>query len=75
MQMAMLPSPIYMKMKEVFRRYEMGELKNQKSRKMSKQNLQKLMEGKYSPKLQHFKIFQGLTVSLKLAIVSPHVSS
>ena len=62
--MAMLPSPIYKKMKEVFvEQYEMGELKNQKSRK---RNLQKMLEGKFSPKLQHFKIFQGLTVQFRI---------
>ena len=62
MQMAMLPSVLYYKMKQVFERYEIGDLKNQRARKMNKQNIQKLMDGKYSAKLHHFKMFQGLTV-------------
>ena len=62
--MAWQPSPIFHKMKEVFTRFEDGKLKGQKPTKDSRQSLQKLMEGKYSAKLGHYKTFQGLPICL-----------
>lgn len=70
MQMALLPSPTFHKMKSVFLKYEEGKLKNQKPPKVSKQSFQKLIEGKYAAKLTHFKIFQGLQVKYNLVFIS-----
>ncbi len=61
-QMALLHGNIYHKMQEVFTKFEEGKLKGQKNRKMEGVTLQKALEGKLAPKLQHFKIFQGLEV-------------
>ncbi len=62
-QMALLPSSIYHKMQEVFTQYEEGKLKGQKQRKMTNANMKKALDGHFSPKLYHFKPFQGLQVS------------
>ena len=61
-QMALLRGNIYSKMQDVFLKYEEGTLKGQKPRIMEGVTLQKALEGKLAPKLQHFKIFQGLEV-------------
>ena len=61
-QMALLHGRIYFKMQKVFSTFEEGGLKDQRSRKMEGVTLQKALEGKLAPKLQHFKIFQGLEV-------------
>ncbi len=63
-QMAIQPSSIYHKMQEVFDKYENGQLKKQKihSRK-SEIGKKKFMQGHYSAKVHHFKVFQGLKVS------------
>lgn len=61
--MALLKGNIYHKMQEVFLKFEEGKLKGQKTRKMEGVTLQKALEGKLAPKLQHFKIFQGLQVN------------
>ena len=62
-QMAVQRACIYHKMQDVFRLFEEGKLKGQKMREM-KVTLKKALEGKLAPKLQHFKIFQGLDVSM-----------
>lgn len=63
-QMALLPAQTYLKMQRVFSMYEEGKLKGQKQRKMSQPNIRKALDGQFSPKLYHFKPFQGLQVSL-----------
>ena len=63
-QMALLPAHTYHKMQRVFSMYEEGKLKGQKRRKMSQANVRKALDGQFSPKLYHFKPFQGLQVSL-----------
>lgn len=63
-QMALLPAQTYLKMQRVFSMYEEGKLKGQKQRKMSQANIRKALDGQFSPKLYHFKPFQGLQVSL-----------
>ena len=62
--MALLRGTIYFKMQEVFIMFEEGRLKGQKTKKMEGVTLQKALEGKLAPKLQHFKIFQGLEVCI-----------
>ena len=61
-QMALQPSSVYQKMQSVFEKYEKGQLKGQKPREMKGLNLQKALEGRFSPKLPQFKLFQGLQV-------------
>ena len=63
-QMALLPAQTYHKMQQVFGMYEEGKLKGQKQRKMSQTNIRKALDGQFSPKLYHFKPFQGLQVRL-----------
>ena len=62
--MAKLPTEIYHKMKRVFEMHEECSLQGQRERKMSKANFKKMMEGKFSAKLQNFKTFQGLEVCI-----------
>ena len=64
-QMALLPAQTYLKMQRVFSMYEEGKLKGQKQRKMSQANIRKVLDGKFSQKLYHFKPFKDLQVSLK----------
>lgn len=68
-QMATLKASLYHKMQNVFTLHEEGKLKGQKKREMKGIILQKALEGKLAPKLQHFKIFQGLSVSVYLFIL------
>jgi hypothetical protein len=63
-QMAVQPAAIYHKMQKVFTHYEEGKIKGQKPRQMIGVTLQKALEGKLAPKLSHFKVFQGLKVSI-----------
>lgn len=58
-----MPS-IYHKMQSVFALFEEGKLKGQKARDLTGLNFQKALEGKFAPKLHHFKIFQGIDVSV-----------
>jgi hypothetical protein len=51
-------------MQSVFALYEEGKLKGQRLREMKGLTLQKALEGKFAPKLHHFKSFQGVDVSL-----------
>lgn len=61
-QMALLHGNIYHKLQEVFLKFEEGKLKGQKCREMKGATLQKALEGKFTPKVYHFKTFQGLQV-------------
>ena len=62
--MALQKCNIYHKMKKVFGLFEEGKLKGQKCVMMKGAMLQKAIEGKLAPKLHHFKVFQGLDVSI-----------
>lgn len=67
--MAIQPPSIYYKMQEVFEKYENGELKKQKLRsRKSDIGKKKFMQGHYSAKVQHFKVFQGLKVRVALLV-------
>lgn len=72
-QMALQPPAIYHKMQKVFAMYEEGTLKDQKRRVMSGSTLQMAIEGKLSPKLPQFKIFQGLKVSRSNIVIIKHI--
>ncbi len=61
-QMGLQPADIYAKMQQAFDQYEDGKIKGQKPRKMTESNIQKALSGQFSPKIQHFKMFQGLQV-------------
>ena len=61
-QMAVMPSASYHKLQSVFDMFEEGKLKGQKEKVMTGITLQKALEGKFAPKLYHFKVFQGLQV-------------
>ena len=61
-QMALMRSDFYHKLQRVFVMFEEGKLKGQRVRQMTGVTLQKALEGKLAPKLQHFKVFQGLQV-------------
>ena len=65
-QMALLPTTIYHKMQTAFAMMEEGKLKSQKEKVMTGITLQKALEGKFAPKLHHFKVFQGLQVIYRL---------
>ena len=62
--MSLQASSIYHKMQSVFVLFEEGKLKGQKARDLTGLNFQKAIEGKFAPKLHHFKIFQGIDVSV-----------
>lgn len=64
-QMALQKGSIYHKMQQVFDMYEEGRLKGQNVRNMKGATLKKALEGRLAPKLQQFKIFQGLEVFIK----------
>ena len=74
-QMAIQSSRVYHKMQSVFAKFEEGNLKGQASRQMSGITLQKALEGKLAAKLGHFKVFQGLQVSLHCVLTHAHVSN
>ena len=69
--MALLKSAIYHKMQKVFVMFEEGKLRGQKQREMKGLVLQKALEGKLAPKLHHFKIFQGIDVSMNVMSHTP----
>lgn len=62
--MAQQKSSIYHKMQSVFLLFEEGKLRGQKRREMKGLTLQKALEGKFAPKLHHYKSFQGVEVSV-----------
>ena len=61
--MAMQTPAAYHSMQDVFLMYEEGSLKNQKPRSLTEIGRKKALQGKYSAKMHHFKIFQGLEVT------------
>ena len=61
-QVAKLPASVYHKTQLFFSMFEKGELKGQKKRKLIGCALNRAIEGKYNPKLTHFKILQGFSV-------------
>ena len=61
-QMALQPSVVYHEMQLTFSLYEEGKLKGQRQRELKGLTLQKVLEGRYAPKLTQFKVFQGLKV-------------
>ena len=63
LQMALQSPEVYHLLQEVFALFEQGELKGQQQHKLKGAALQKALQGKYSAKLLHFKMFQGLKVS------------
>ena len=62
-QMALQPPSVYHKMQRVFSMFEAGELKEQKRPTATAASRKKALQGHYSAKLQHFKMFQGLQVN------------
>lgn len=61
--MAAQPSEVYHSMQNVFDMYEKGELKGQKAHsRLTEVGKKKALQGQLSPKLHHFKVFQGLKV-------------
>lgn len=63
MQMAVQCPSVYHKMQEFFEMYENGELLKQKKRSLlTEVGRKKAMQGQFSAKMQHFKMFQGLQV-------------
>ena len=63
--MSLQPPNVYHLMQKVFTMYEEGTLKGKKTRDLENPEiLQKSLEGALSPKLTHFKIFQGLQVKI-----------
>ena len=55
---------IYRYSSKVFALYEEGKLKGQQQHKLKGGTLQKALQGKFSARLNHFKVFQGLKVSV-----------
>ena len=62
-QVAKLPFAVYLKTQQFFSMFQKGLLKGQKQRKLKGSTLNKAIGGKFEPKLTHFKIIQGLSVS------------
>ena len=61
--MALQPPDIYHTMQRVFAMYEEGSLMGQSIKnKTGTEGLKKALQGKFSAKLNHFKMFQGLKV-------------
>ena len=50
-------------MQRVFTLFEGGKLKGQQTDKMKGAEILKTVDGKFSAKLQHFKMLQGLNMS------------
>jgi predicted XRE-type DNA-binding protein len=65
-QMAIQQSKVYHLMQQAFKMFEEGELKSQKNRAAHKTEVskKKAMQGHFSAKIHHFKVFQGLQVSI-----------
>ncbi len=63
LQMALQSPVVYHLLQKVYSVFEQGKLKGQQPHKLTGAGLQKALQGKYSAKLQHFKMFQGLKVS------------
>jgi len=66
--MALQSSEVYHLLQKVFSKFEQGHLKGQQEHKLKATGLQKALQGKYSAKLQHFKMFQGLKVRCYLRV-------
>ena len=62
-QMALQPPQVYHLMQKMFLMFEEGGLKGQKKTNFfSEICRKKALQGQYSPKAHHFKLFQGLQV-------------
>ena len=64
-QVAKLPTAVYLKTQQFFSMFGKGLLKRQKQRKLKGSTLNKAIGGKFEPKLTHFKIIQGLSVCVR----------
>ncbi len=61
MLMALQSPAVYHRMQDMFSLFENGELKGQqKKNRESAVGRKKALQGHYSPKAHHFKMFQGL---------------
>ena len=61
--MALQPPDIYHTMQRAFAMYEEGSLLGQSTKsRRGTDGLKKALQGKFSAKLNHFKMFQGLKV-------------
>ena len=64
LQMAVQSPSVYHLLQDVFAQFECGQLKGQQPHKLKGGSaIQKALQGKYSAKLLHFKMFQGLKAS------------
>ena len=63
LQMALQSPKAYHLLQKVFALYEEGKLKGQQQHKLKGGTLLKALQGKFSARLNHYKVFQGLKVS------------
>lgn len=62
-QMALQSAKVYHQLQRTFAMFEDGVLKGLKKRNMASEICRKkALQGQYSPKAHHFKMFQGLQV-------------
>ncbi len=67
--MALQSPKVYHLIQEVFFMFEEGTLKGQKLKnKISEVGRKKALQGQYSPKAHHFKLFQGLKVYIHVNV-------
>ena len=73
LQMALQSPKVYHLLQNVFAHIENGELKGQQPHKFKGAGLQKALQGKYSAKLLHFKMFQGLKASFYIIYITAQI--